>query len=970
MITCPVSPPVAIVQWFYQDKAISDDNQWITVNGTSLIIDEFQVGDDTNSHEGTYYCVATTSLGALVSQPATLQLPQFSGFTTKSSNITVEVIEGGAALFPCGQVQSVPRAHLSIEKIDNAKVIMNNTFVLPSNNFIMNNVHIEDSGTYQCLATNPVTNETAASNQMIVLSVIPLESAQNQSPYIFGATKPTIMCVKEGDTIILECAAFAKPAPKITWKKYGGHLLNIKKENSFASNLVIKKVHHRDKGTYICLADNGIGNKVQKVFQIEVLEPPKADEGHVVVEEGHKAILSCVTNNKSNFSIKWFHNGKHLTKSKNIRIRDTSLVIKSSQHEHAGLYQCMFHNQMGHSYAVIQLEIKSTNRAEDKNTQLQPNGKVDKNIKSDSQGGSSDKIKNTNMVPPSKPKVTKHSDTSVLVEWTVPANDGMAITFFVVQYKEVSPNKGEWQTDDEQIPPKVRKVTVDRLRPGGTYKFRIAAVYSNQDNAMGINSERFTLVADGDHISEKRLVQGPTIVKVDKLVVDKNYALVVEWKYIHVKSTPIDGFIIFYKRYDENVAYTKITLHEPEVRMHIIRNLEPAKAYSIKMQCFNKVSYSVDSNHVVKKTSSPENWEDTNYIPHVPSLPSGYHPRTIWTSTVSSKDNYESTNSTQSSSELLYKILGGILAIMVLVLLMLMAMCCIKQRQQRNMMAAMNSCEHKKYMNGGHYPVNGNISNGHIGHHTHHSRNYRHQISGQSISKPYAFNDMIDSYTSTPACSKSLHMYHSDISSDVYDDMYNHFSQGDSNCNSIDQSKSPQIMQVKHLGSDISHLTTSLLDVDTEESAIEHVSSSHKKKSEHILPSPNGVSPIYDSYEKVNNNANSSHNICDSLDMIPNTKEHSQPCDNFLVINNSSHYLHSSKPKKKRWQQYLHEHSTRDQATNTDISSNEGTLELSPIKKHLSNTDKNEIPPSNYSLSSNSKPVCSIDPTILEENVC
>lgn len=79
MITCPVSPPVAIVQWFYQDKAISDDNQWITVNGTSLIIDEFQVGDDTNSHEGTYYCVATTSLGALVSQPATLQLPQFSG---------------------------------------------------------------------------------------------------------------------------------------------------------------------------------------------------------------------------------------------------------------------------------------------------------------------------------------------------------------------------------------------------------------------------------------------------------------------------------------------------------------------------------------------------------------------------------------------------------------------------------------------------------------------------------------------------------------------------------------------------------------------------------------------------------------------------------------------------------------------------------------------------------------------------
>ena len=80
------------------------------------------------------------------------------------------------------------------------------------------------------------------------------------------------------------------------------------------------------------------------------------------------------------------------------------------------------------------------------------------------------------------------------------------------------------------------------LFKGGTYKFRIAAVYSNQDNAMGMNSERFTLIADGDHTSDRRLVQGPTIVKVDKLVVDKNYALVVEWK---VSSTII--FIFFVK---------------------------------------------------------------------------------------------------------------------------------------------------------------------------------------------------------------------------------------------------------------------------------------------------------------------------------------------------------------------------------------------------------------------------------------
>ena len=36
----------------------------------------------------------------------------------------------------------------------------------------------------------------------------------------------------------------------------------------------------------------------------------------------------------------------------------------------------MIHNQMGDSYAVIQLEIKSPNKAEDKNSQTQSHGKT------------------------------------------------------------------------------------------------------------------------------------------------------------------------------------------------------------------------------------------------------------------------------------------------------------------------------------------------------------------------------------------------------------------------------------------------------------------------------------------------------------------------------------------------------------------------------------------------------------------
>ena len=57
------------------------------------------------------------------------------------------------------------------------------------------------------------------------------------------------------------------------------------------------------------------------------------------------------------------------------------------------------------------------------------------------------------MVPPSRPDVTKLSDTSVMLEWEVPQNDGLPIKFFKVQYKQInaSGKRRGWRTIDEDI---------------------------------------------------------------------------------------------------------------------------------------------------------------------------------------------------------------------------------------------------------------------------------------------------------------------------------------------------------------------------------------------------------------------------------------------------------------------------------------------------------------------------------------
>lgn len=86
------------------------------------------------------------------------------------------------------------------------------------------------------------------------------------------------------------------------------------------------------------------------------------------------------------------------------------------------------------------------------------------------------------MVPPTRPNVTRLSDRSVMVRWHVPPNNGLAISFFKVQYKEVGSNdtggKGRsggsrWMTSNEDIPPHIRSYEVDRLETNRYYKLDI-----------------------------------------------------------------------------------------------------------------------------------------------------------------------------------------------------------------------------------------------------------------------------------------------------------------------------------------------------------------------------------------------------------------------------------------------------------------------------------------------------------------
>lgn len=210
------------------------------------------------------------------------------------------------------------------------------------------------------------------------------------------------------------------------------------------------------------------------------------------------------------------------------------------------------------------------------------------------------------MIPPSKPNVTRLTDESVMVRWSVPSNDGLPIQFFKVQYRILSNihknmSRSQWMTSNEDIPQHVRSYEVDSLKPDRFYRFRIAAVYSNNDNHLGDASAKF-LLQRGSQLGEakSRLVAPTlqTIAAVSETVIE------LKWSFPAKPPSPIDGFYAYYRPASTAGEYSKATVDGMKARHFRIGHLEPGTTYEFKLQSFTASAASDFSTILTGKTLS------------------------------------------------------------------------------------------------------------------------------------------------------------------------------------------------------------------------------------------------------------------------------------------------------------------------------------------------------------------------------
>ncbi|KFB39574.1 AGAP002040-PA-like protein [Anopheles sinensis] len=496
-----------------------------------------------------------------------------------------KVSPGNSIIIDCGDIVSNPPPIWSYYK-DGITIYPNVTQIQTGRRLILPTLTQRDSGTYWCSAVNSITGSEVILPQKTTIEV---DYVARSAPRAF--TQPQNVSVQPGDTALLECPGVANPVPIPSWTRANGIPLNSRARIQ-DYGLQISNVHPEDEGQYLCRLQNGIEPALMHSVWLTVQEPPRiiAPPRSTLTNESDSLELECVARGSPRPDIYWMLNGDYAKWDSLIRTNGTRMIIQSVEKRHAGIVQCFARNEVGEAsegnlLQVIPKQIPG-------GTGTVPLGSVPSGAKvggehsAKRKGGK--KHKHLVMIPPSRPNITRLSDESVMVRWSVPSSDGLPIQFFKVQYRMLGdPTKNiartQWMTENEDIPPYTRSYEVNNLKSDHLYRFRIVAVYSNNDNKEGAASGKFHLQRGSQLGLTKNHLLAPTLTRIESM---SQHAVVLHWQFPLHLPHPIDGFYAYYRAATTAGEYSKATVDSSTARHFKVDHLEPGTAYEFKLQSF------------------------------------------------------------------------------------------------------------------------------------------------------------------------------------------------------------------------------------------------------------------------------------------------------------------------------------------------------------------------------------------------
>uniref|UniRef100_A0A3B4E5X1 Hemicentin 1 n=1 Tax=Pygocentrus nattereri TaxID=42514 RepID=A0A3B4E5X1_PYGNA len=332
--------PTPSVSWHKDGQPLAESVRQRVLSSGSLHVAFAQPGDT-----GRYTCTAANVAGSSsVDMSLTILIPP----SIREGEPEVSVVENTQALLSC-VAEGVPQPSLSWERegIPLTDSVGEYT-ILPSGELIIDTIQPVDAGSYTCVASNSVGQDS----RTITLSV----HTHPAFTELLGD-----VALNKGEQLLLTCGAIGIPPPKITWSFNNNIIPAYYDHVNGHSELVIEHVSKHDAGTYTCVAENRVGS-IKSLGFVYVKEPPIIDgdiHSNHIEPLGGNAILNCEVRGDPLPTIQWSKKGVAIQISNRIRQLDNgSLAIYGTVSEDAGNYVCVATNDAGVVERTVTLTIQ------------------------------------------------------------------------------------------------------------------------------------------------------------------------------------------------------------------------------------------------------------------------------------------------------------------------------------------------------------------------------------------------------------------------------------------------------------------------------------------------------------------------------------------------------------------------------------------------------------------------------------
>lgn len=281
--------------------------------------------------------------------------------------------EGSSISIPCQTTEESPyvitikKAKTETEEhqllfVGFVRVPRSRRFKLNSGQVEIANLKPSDSGTYVC--------RVEAEPPLELKHELDVQYAPN-----FTKKSAEQQVVVKGESVRLECEADGNPTPTIRWTRQEGRLPSGEHEEEGLS-MTLEGVDRHVEGTYVCSAENGIGEPITASMSVIVEYPPEIFTEKAIVRtgEGDRVELVCIIHSRPTAKVTWSKDNEPITLDSHLEEQDGghrhALKISQVTEDDFGEYVCTAVNQ----YGTVKKSIHMTGLPKPPHFTSDPNG--------------------------------------------------------------------------------------------------------------------------------------------------------------------------------------------------------------------------------------------------------------------------------------------------------------------------------------------------------------------------------------------------------------------------------------------------------------------------------------------------------------------------------------------------------------------------------------------------------------------